>query len=343
MFKRNLVIGGLVAGAFLLPSLAFASVTGKCVNCHTMHNSQNGAGMLGLTTGSTAKNNLLGGTGCTGCHAQPLYENASTGRTAAGATVVGVPQVDYASGAGYVLNGGYFTADTTAGSDTFQHNVVGLTPKDNVLATAPGGTLATQLECQSCHTAAGHHQSGVGKYRMLEGTNNTNAAGQTTKYGPIAIDLANDVTVGDRSVVIYQATQMNQVCADCHSSFHGLANTGAGGTSTNTWVRHPTGVQVVTGNPSYPSIKQLLANADTDKVVVGTTTEGATTIRVTSVTSTTTDATVMCISCHVPHGGPYADLLAFNYTASENAAGDGVASNGCELCHSYGAGVGIGM
>ena len=39
--KKNVIIGSLVAGAFLLPAIASAGVVdGRCDNCHTMHASQ---------------------------------------------------------------------------------------------------------------------------------------------------------------------------------------------------------------------------------------------------------------------------------------------------------------
>jgi hypothetical protein len=336
MFKRSLVLGGLIAGAFLLPSLAAAAVEGPCVNCHTMHNSQNGAAVFGTTYGDPAKANLLGGSGCAGCHAVATKENLATGRTAAGsATGDGVPQVDYTAGAGYVLNGGYFTHATDATKDTVQHNVVGIAPDESTIpgGTAPGGTMTTQLVCVDCHSKTGHHKNPAGSYRMLPGTNNTSTSGQATKYGPKLIDVAAGATVGTRSEVLYQATRMNEMCATCHPTFHTLANQGDGAT----WLRHPTDVQV-TNSTSFPSIVTLKAAGDIDEVVVGTTTLPAGTVRVTS-NNAATDGTVMCISCHVPHGGPYKDMLSYNYSPTDNVAGLGGASTGCETCHSYGTGM----
>lgn len=319
MFKRNLVvIGGLVAGAFLLPSLAVAggSVSGSCVNCHTMHNSQNGVARFTNVAG-----NLLGGTGCAGCHAKSGLENISTG---APSTDVKAPQVDNDGATAYILNGGYFK--TTGGVDANQHNVAGIATKDVALNyNPPGGAARTSLlGCQDCHTSTGHHTTATNKYRMLAGTGRSDASAQTValkkSYGASA--AAVDKAAGARSSIVYQATDMNLFCAKCHGTFHTAANQGG----PAAWVRHPTDVQV-TNSTNFPSIRTFLANADTDQAPVGST------LATPTATAAGTDGTVMCISCHVPHGGPYADLLAFNYAA--NRAGGNTVSDGCETCHSY--------
>lgn len=310
MFKRNLVLGGLIAGAFLLPNLAVAgSVTGACVNCHTMHNSQNGTQRF-----TTMGANLLGGTGCTGCHAS-TGENDATGKTS-GAGLA--PQVDNTGSAGFILNGGYFIKDMTATSDALQHNVVGIASVDGALSVAPGGTMNTQLTCSSCHTVSGHHKTSTGKYRMLSGSNAT--VGQTAPkdYGAAAAP-ANKI--GTRAEVIYQAANMNTFCGSCHATFHTTQG------SVGAWTRHPTGVQV-TASTTTSITTTRYNSADIDAVVVGST------LATPDNTNVAANTTVMCLSCHVPHGGPYADLLSFNYTA--NQAGGTTVSTGCETCHSYG-------
>lgn len=305
MFKRNLLIGSLVAGAFVLPSLANAGVVaGVCSNCHTMHASQNGATLAG---GPQA--DLLKGSGCTGCHA-----NGDNNTSAAGLPTVGgginAPQVDF-NAASKTNSAGYFN---TAGADENQHNVrdTGYDTGADVsfadaAAVVPGSTAlysAFTLTCTSCHDAPGHHTS-TGGYRMLGTAAGTGVA--LHNYSP----GTGGAAVGDRSTVQYNAAVMNQVCADCHTSFHGIgvANTGTG---AGAWIRHPTNVDM---DVAFPS--QSAAFAASDEVVVGIGNE------------------VMCLSCHVSHGGAYADLLAFNYTLE--VAGAGV-STGCENCHSYNAG-----
>lgn len=336
MFKRNLVLGGLIAGAFLLPNLAVAggSVTGMCVNCHTMHNSQNGVYVAtGTTTGQPAQANLLSGIGCAGCHANPAASEINDGT---GKSPLGRPQVDNtAAGSGNILNGGYFIPGAASVN---QHDVAGVSALDTTTGTAtgfvpPGGsTLGAQLTCQGCHSAAGHHASATGKYRMLAGSNASIKSG--TNYGSTAYGAT--VSSGTRNTVTYQATDMNNFCASCHGLFHGGTDQSV---VANVWIRHPTDIQVAASEG--PSIRALtpaqLFTLTGDRVVVGST------AAVPDKTTIATASTIMCISCHVPHGGPFPDLLSFNYSANRAGGTDNLASTGCESCHSYGAGNGNGM
>lgn len=319
MIKRSLVLGGLVAGAFLLPSLANAGVvTGSCVNCHTMHNSQNGVNMNGTTT---ANPQLLKSTGCTGCHAS-TDENTASGLPAAGTLAPQVDNVLAGTAASFVLNGGFFTKE--ANISTQMHNVVGVANiADANLTVAPGGAMNTQITCENCHTNSGHHMTVAGTYRMLTGANTTVSA--QTDYGAQAVATA---LVGTRSENQYDATAMNAFCASCHGGFHQSATpeSAAGtqrGAVAGTWLRHPTDI-VVTNSGTYPSIVTTTVGGSSDAVLLGSN-DGTPAIADAGV--------VMCLSCHVPHGGPYADLLSFNY-AAENA-GDTTAQTGCEKCHSY--------
>jgi len=319
MFKRGLVLGGLVAGAFLLPTVASALVNGPCVNCHTMHNSQNGVTMNGA---AVPYDTLLVKTGgCAGCHAD-ASENIVTGYAPGGA-----PQVDGVAGVGYVLNGGYFTADAP-GQDAKHHNVneMGHTVDANfvgknipgsnpVVAVAGADTAAAALTCQGCHSSTGHHAST--NYRMLPAVATTNDP-NVSVYG--AAD-ATAATVGTRGDVNYEATEMNGFCGTCHSDFH-LTQAGS---VAGTWARHPTGVSIAAqiAGGLAPSV---VAAASSDAVPQG-------------FVGAVTDY-ILCLSCHVPHGGPNDDLLSFAYDAASNVAGGGGASVGCESCHSY-AGAGM--
>lgn len=330
MLKRNVLLGGLIAGAFLLPTLAGAAVNGVCSNCHTMHNSQDGAAVAA----GGPYNNLLSVTDCVGCHAN-AEENLATGL---GDGAIGAPQVDNVTNGtsdgvanGFVLNAGYF-AD--ADNDNTHHNVVGIDATSDAAilansATSPGGGFAVDnagapaLTCQDCHSGSGaHHSATPSAYRILDGTNTTIT---NANFGAKA--AAAGAIMGTRNTVIYQATNMNDLCANCHAGFHGNANqeTAAG---SGVWLRHPTDIQV-TNSVDYPSIVTLLNNADTDNVVLGST------VATPTAGAATTDGTLMCLSCHLPHGSAYADLLSYDYSVVD--AGDtSAATGGCEFCHSYG-------
>jgi len=354
MQRKNVILGGLIAGAFLLPTLASAGkVTGVCSNCHTMHNSQNG---IAINSGGT-NDTLLLGTGCLGCHAISGDVNGTNGRDTSG--TIHAPQVhNTGSTSGYINNAGYFRYSSAGGTDIQQHNVLGIMGSDQtmILATAtnapgdtggvgpgPGGLIGLgsgttpNLSCSSCHgSSGGHHGSGSGVYRLLSGVNGTTSS--QTDFGAIAATATT--TSGTRSEVAYNAADMNLFCANCHGLFHTAANQDGTTLNDGVWIRHPTDVSVATqkglGATMTPSLQEgnAISFVGNDAVVVGTTAGIGTDV-------------IMCLSCHVPHGGPYKDLLSFpmddTTTPKGNSAGDSYRSVGCETCHSYGSGAGAGM
>lgn len=310
MLRRGIVLGGLVAGAFLLPNVASALVEGACVNCHTMHNSQNNTDML---NGQVAPNPTLLKADCKGCHTGG--DNDGTGRD--GVTPF-APQVDNGL-LKNTLSGGYFQlGGLNAADDTHQHNVADLlNNSDSLLGNLPpgGSTLASQLTCTKCHAGSGGHHGTNGGYRLLRayGSGTPVTGTPDTNYGVKAGGL------GARHTNEYDATSMNAFCGSCHKNFHGNANQETA-LNSGSWIRHPTDISLTAVmGASAPSI--VAYDGLNDAVPTGR-------------TGSATDV-VMCLSCHVPHGGPNADLLAFSYGGTENSAGGGGASVGCESCHSY--------
>lgn len=309
MVKRRLLLGGLIAGAFLLPSVASAGVvTGACVLCHTMHNSQNNATMNGSGTGNS---NLLMENGCVGCHTG-VANDVATGKA-----VSGVPAPQVGETGNYRLSGGYFpTASGNATDDAKMHTVTGgmYAAADTTLVLnipGTGGTRAASVAggftCSDCHNATGGHHNTSAGYRMLTGVTGTGQA----DYGVLLNTTSNGN--GERSLNQYDST-MNDFCASCHGGFH-TPNQGVGGASG--WLRHPTGNAVTYGATNEPSIVTKTTATDIDEAPIGA------------------GNIVLCISCHVPHGSSRADLLAFNYNGTDNIAGGSTASIGCETCHSY--------
>lgn len=197
---RRIALSILTALVLLSLSSAFAlaAVTGDCVNCHTMHNSQDGNTVVDTSDNkSVAQMNLLT-SDCLGCHSNTngnqTILNIGTGNTSR------VPIVFTSSAPTYppdgtsssVLAGGNFYWVAKEG-DQFGHNVYGLkgglNEKDGTLNVAPGGfscgtgdchaTLATPTSgCRGCHFPAHHADdgdpndavdSGDGWYRFLSG------------------------------------------------------------------------------------------------------------------------------------------------------------------------------
>lgn len=324
MLNKKLVLGSLVAGAFLLPLTANAGVvSGPCVNCHTMHDSQDGATMNASLTGQ-----LLRGDSCLGCHALGADNNAS----GIGTGAVPAPSVNPAT-AGTANSGGYFQ-DVAATADAQQHNVDlgGVLVADVPLGLTPpgGGTaLLAQMTCQDCHGGtAGHHGTGDATtahtgtaadntYRMLyrgaTGVENTTGSGTYGNADGSASTLETDT-----------ANNMNAFCATCHPNFHGAAGQG---TSATLWLRHPTDLDLTDANntnidlAAYNTLPATGANSQAT-LPLGVNTAG------------TTTRVIMCVTCHRAHGSGENDMLRFAYNdGTNNEAGDTVQSFGCETCH----------
>ena len=318
MLNKKVLLGSLVAGAMLLPLAASAGiVTGPCVNCHTMHSSQDG------TSEGTPNAQLTRGNSCEGCHALATGNNGVNGRYNDAGVAFAAPQVDDATNPNLA---GWFTR---GGADANQHNPynsIALITADATL-TGPPGTLGGAMNtCQGCHSAAdgGHHGTGgTGNYRMLaSGT----FAGQDDNYGGADTTAATNggyANMPSTAATTYSSDVMNDVCASCHGVFHG-----SGQTSGGEWIRHPT--DLVLSDPSVATQYDYLANWQnsnaSDLVPLGTSA---------SAWGTTTGAnTLMCITCHFSHGGANADLLRFDFAIQ--TAGGTTQSPGCESCHSYG-------
>jgi hypothetical protein len=319
--NKKLIIVCLGAVAFLLPSLAGATVSGPCVDCHTMHNSQDGADV-----NAAANDQLLNGAGCVGCHAMPATTNGATGVGTLGA--ITAPQVHDATNPNA---GGYFTMTDV---DNQQHNVSDIsimTADGSLLGGAPGNNGGTDysaaltgdsptLGCGSCHSNAVHHNVATGTFRGLSPLTFTATQEEHAEYGNRAQSLSAFAGIGATGDITYDATGMNDVCGSCHADFHTLQASGTAGM----WIRHPTDVSLSAeiGAGNAPSVVVITTATDNDAVTLG----------VDPLFPALLDE-VMCISCHASHGSPYPDLLKYDY--DNNVAGGTIEGSGCETCHSY--------
>jgi hypothetical protein len=329
--KKKLIIG-LVTLLSLVLTYGFAdAVSGTCVTCHTMHNSQDGVTMGGL-------NDLLLRNNCLGCHSSTVAnETIKTGNIPVVYNTTGYPVGARGSGATAPLAGGnFYTAGGTAPDDAKVHNVTGIAAGADVtlVYVPPGGTdMTVQLTCAGttgCHgdrsigtdnaAIKGAHHANVAtgldgtttakSYRFLKGVTGVEqavweqTASSTAHNGYKAATDSNGTAV-DISVL----------CTGCHTNFHGAVNTG----SPTPWQRHPTDIvltaAVVTGYGGTYLLETPVALATP------------------STNGSTVDATsrVICMSCHNTHGSTYADMLRFDYSAMN--AGSGTNQAGCETCH----------
>ncbi|WP_161947603.1 cytochrome c3 family protein [Malonomonas rubra] len=353
---------------FGLAALLFAAgnvfaVTGACVNCHTMHNSQDNAVMT-FNSSATAGGMLLRGASCGGCHAD------ATANTALGGAI---PQVNV-SVAANVLPGGsfYWVAGNGTEDDPKGHNVSDLgIDADVTLTTPPGwttttagnantGTLGTdwatnQLTCAGTYGCHGDHDY-ADKFDALQGAHHTNAGNDGTAVGGstasvgesyrflktiqgIEMDSSSTwVETNSNHNVYYGAvgdtdnTTISELCAQCHGNFHLRDGEGAddgisaGGTASP-WLRHPTDIDMKGLGGEY-----ALYVYDVEAPIGVNTLTG---MDETAAVGDYTEQIVTCLSCHRAHGSNNDDLLRWDYTTNMTVgqAGASLVNTGCFRCH----------
>jgi hypothetical protein len=306
MLNKKLVLGGLVAGSFLLPLVANAGVvTGPCVTCHTMHASQDG-----IDSPATPQNQLLRGTGCNACH------DYTTNDTDGLATGTGIPAPQVGSEATNPTAGGSFYS---GGNDAQQHNVAlsSNAAVDSTLGnTPPGGAAMAQLTCSTCHGGQGGHHGTLSKTAARTGATNTNTYRQLYNAGVgVAVSAGhanyNVNDSGSTGFLTAGANDINAFCATCHTAFHGAGQ----GTGASPWLRHPTDFAL----PAAYDARYNINVTGTELVKIPLGNDGV------------SSRVLLCVTCHRPHGSQYADLLRFNYDL--NIAGGATLGEGCEECH----------
>ncbi len=257
---------------------AEARVKGVCSDCHTMHNSQDGAHMI-LTPavdGTSALRALTRGS-CVGCH---TGTNNGSNNIPYVDDRGAVPTYTSADGtSGNTLAGGSFYWVRTS-SDTMGHNVEDIDSADGTLANTPPGfdaatngsvyATGSRLTCAGTNGCHGN-QSDADSYGDLAGAHHGDDStidGTTLaksfrfllgvegkedsdwEYQPTA-SAHNQYKGEHRSADTGRSTNatsggpstISGLCGNCHGDFH--ANT-AGEISTvadpmsNPWMRHPT-------------------------------------------------------------------------------------------------------
>jgi hypothetical protein len=171
----------VLAATIVVYGMADAKVTGECVNCHTMHNSQDGAPVAmananwdgGAITGdaSAEPNGHLLVTGCIGCHTATSGLTVTTGST----TIPIVRTLTDPAGT-YLAGGNFYYSDN---NDAKGHNIstadatLPYGPSPNTPAvpevgghcanschstlTNPVRSGVTLEGCQGCHLTTFHH------------------------------------------------------------------------------------------------------------------------------------------------------------------------------------------
>ncbi|HIJ77680.1 MAG: hypothetical protein OEY01_00025 [Desulfobulbaceae bacterium] len=336
-------------------AVGLARVSGLCVDCHTMHNSQNGESVVfkydtitkGIVSGVDEVNPGLLNTDCVGCH-------QGTNSPGSVPFVLDINATDGTYGTtgteGTTLAGGNFF--WVAGNERAGHNVAGIVGSDLTLTTAPGGDMAVQVTCagiNGCHGDTGsdgqvqsllgsHHKndSSVWKtgvlatptdmsasYRFLAGVKGMEDTGyelnpsksKHNRYYGVDRNISGDAATGS----------ISSLCARCHGDFHSGAGVGADGFTTSVWLRHPVDYDM---SRASSSSEYATYNGDNSYSVISPVAGSADGMDDT-LYNQTGDAIVMCLSCHRAHGSRFDSSLRWNY--KKWPALDGY--NGCAVCH----------
>lgn len=347
MKKTLLALTIMFAAAALVAvfsSPATAAVSGPCVNCHTMHNSQGGEPMAtGTSVGDPGYGSLTLDT-CLGCHTTTTTDPLDGG----------YPRVKLSGGTDTnCLAGGFFTDGPDPNPHGKDHGDNSHTVKTATLAgsiVTPAGYNVNYeglgnwyqgdddvdgLRCAGsagCHgnetdldeakaIAGGHHANdlkGTFGYRMLAvGSDKIKGTGasdfeKALNDTPAAGEPHNFYSANNQSVV----DSISDLCGKCHGDFHKEV-----GSAATAWTRHPTDVTLPTGW-EIPSNKALYDHVDWKNNPVGTVDAED--------PQTASDLYVTCLSCHRAHGSANNDILRWAYS-TQNAGS--TTDYGCLGCH----------
>ena len=335
----------------VFPLAAMAAVSGLCVNCHTMHNSQGAEDMVFGTTDDSEPQSALLRSNCLGCHTTTGTDPLATPTGASGLYPFVMAASDTSFDDDNCLAGGFFTQSTRIvppgpGDDNSDMNhTVGTTSMpagyDSAKFPDAGGYTGDTdgLACagsNGCHGAhnveddmaaigGGHHADSTDIYRMLNvGAEMTIADGV---LGSGASDYEKDMIATPADTDLHNTysagvddPSISELCGICHGDFHGSANTMSG----TAWIRHPTDVEI----PVEWDIgieANALTGSDYKNNPVGFDNADDSGQRM-----------VTCLSCHRAHGTENLDLLRWGYSGDDQeqtqVAGGGN-TFGCLGCH----------
>lgn len=366
--RKILIIGLVAVFALFLTYGTSNAVTGRCDNCHTMHNSQNGTHMILLGVGesdTTPKDTLLRGT-CLGCHSDTTSNTTKALGTSTAPIVFNTggattdPGTSQSwSGATYNLAGGnfYYTYGASAAIDAKGHDVdmVDAANTDTTLGNTPPGWNAADDESSvdyddtdrlTCAGSNGCHgdRDLTGSYAGIKGAHHTNAGG----------NLNTATTIGNsfrflKGVKGYEDTDWQQSASTSdHNEYFGATSQGTlASTYTisalcrqchglfhsalggpSPWTRHPTDEDVMGKGGEYAAYN---TDNTTGTYSLHAPVGDVGTLAGARSTVTATDSPVICLSCHRAHGSPNDDILRWDYAGM--VAGSGTSDTGCFTCH----------
>ncbi len=363
---KKTILAVLLCGCALLWASSALAVVGACVNCHTMHDSQNGANV-----GAAGQFGVLLNDTCIGCH---TGTNSGGAGDAPFVNSSVLPTYGPSNSGGNTLAGGNFYWVAQAGGDAKGHNVLDIVAIDGTLTSPPGfgtgeaapdtstpagGTwnAADRLTCSGTLGCHGTH-SLADQYQSLQGSHHTNSAGHLEPadgdtpgtgfrflqgtWGNEDVDweytAADNGTDHNQYYGVDQAFDnngINALCARCHGAFHGDSSLNSETVNAaGAWIRHPTDYDLgnTTAGSEYRSYNGGPQAAAPYSIVapVGSTNDTSALATI-DISANNGQGIVMCLSCHRAHGSPYDDLLRWDY--STIVAGGGGGNIGCFICH----------
>ncbi|MBI5556472.1 MAG: hypothetical protein HY885_02430 [Deltaproteobacteria bacterium] len=347
----------LMTALMLFAPPVSASVQGPCSNCHTMHNSQDGADMV---PGAKGVQQTLLNDDCVGCHTNngtaTIVDMGNGDRVP---IVFNTVQPTYPpnGSASSVLAGGNFYWVAQNGGDAMGHNVYGISEADSVLSGpawtffAPGHSTS----CSPCHDTLATESSGCKgchypRHHARDTAEVVEAAGGWYRFlGALPAMMANPALYGVKGIeeedweqnpsagkhngyfgtsAVYDKElfmtrySIGQFCCGCHGNFHHEMNSDQPVDYAGAWLRHPSDVVIPDSGEyaAYTDYNPLAPVAKTD--LAGRKNYSGVDLG---------QDVVTCISCHRPHGSPYPDMLRWDYDTC--VAGTESAECGCFVCH----------
>ncbi|GAB4388384.1 MAG: cytochrome c [Thermodesulfovibrionales bacterium] len=353
-----------------IPTAVSARVKGECVNCHTMHNSQDGEPMA--FDNSPAPRGMLLRGDCLGCHGMGTAERV----VAVGGSLI--PQVLHTDTLGDLAGGNfaYITGAKGGGaSDAKGHNVIDLGEYEDVHYSPPGHFLGLghnnfvtsyTLTCageNGCHgrrhwrsiiegpLRGAHHRDVEGQidvadrdynsYRFLWGVKgyeisdwqNTDKDHHNEYFGAA---LDNTYTYSGCAVTCHFEEGSLKGIRSPNGTMSGFCATCHGnfhGLSGSYGQVAGMGDDVSGPFRRHPTDVALPAVGEYADYTVYSVEAPVARVAVLNGPSAEVEPgndVVMCLSCHVAHASDYPDMLRWDYEAMV-AAGGG--SGGCFVCH----------
>lgn len=354
-----------VVGLFsiiLNANIVDAAVKGPCVNCHTMHNSQNNSsvaladnttgkigwndsGQLDGVDGSTDAQQHLLVSDCVGCHSSTTNQTIIDLGGGSKIPIVYNMEVPVKPLAG----GNFHWVGQGSDYDGYGHNVYGIADSDLDIEPsegAPGNkygcgqtndchhTLASPTNahdkpgCQGCHYNVFHH-SDNGQYRFLNGHMGDDYYVEGVEDGDWEKESDGTHnfykgTVGPVSGTSTLASKksISTYCGGCHYAFHRKQNEEEDNIG-DVGAWLRHPTDIVLPNTSEYAGYQPQETGEYSTLAPVSWGDPNNPVR--------DQAIVMCLSCHRPHGSGNPDILRWNYDNCDAGTDNGAC--GCFVCH----------